>query len=105
MAYITKKSKKPEMLGDVGFKLDKKPEYIKKKEKKKEWITKKKEKKVEYIKKKDKKKFNPEAWLWKSHMPHFEKGGFKENAFQGSKEEKKKEWITKKKYPIIGKDY
>ena len=55
MAYITKKSKKPEMLGDVGFKLDKKPEYIKKKEKKKEWITKKKEKKVEYIKKKEKK--------------------------------------------------
>ena len=50
MAYITKKSKKPEMLGDVGFTLDEKPEYIKKKEKteyikkkeKKNWITKKK---------------------------------------------------------------
>jgi hypothetical protein len=41
MAYITKKSKKPEMLGDVGFTLDEKPEYIKKKEKK-NWITKKK---------------------------------------------------------------
>ena len=37
MAYITKKSeKKPEMLGDVGFTLDEKPEYIKKKEKKTE---------------------------------------------------------------------
>ena len=34
MAYITKRSKKPEMLGDVGFKLDKKPEYIKKKKNK-----------------------------------------------------------------------
>ena len=44
MAYITKKSKKPEMLGDVGFKLDKKPEYITKKKKKKEWITKKEKK-------------------------------------------------------------
>ena len=44
MAYITKKSeKKPEMLGDVGFTLDEKPEYIKKKEKKTEYITKKKE--------------------------------------------------------------
>jgi len=50
MSYITKKSKKPEMLGDVGFTLDEKPEYIKKKEKteyikkkeKKNWITKKK---------------------------------------------------------------
>ena len=50
MAYITKKSIKPEMLGDVGFTLDEKPEYIKKKEKteyikkkeKKNWITKKK---------------------------------------------------------------
>ena len=41
MAYITKKSKKPEMLGDVGFK-EKKPEYIKKKKKKVEYITKKK---------------------------------------------------------------
>ena len=43
MAYITKKSKKPEMLGDVGFTLDEKPEYIKKKEKKTKYITKKKE--------------------------------------------------------------
>jgi predicted transcriptional regulator len=50
MAYITKKSKKPEMLGDVGFTIDENPEYIKKKEKteyikkkeKKNWITKKK---------------------------------------------------------------
>ena len=67
MAYITKKSKKPEMLGDVGFTLDEKPEYIKKKEKKTEYIT-KKEKKVEYI-------------------------------------TKKKDWITKKEYPKIGKDY
>ena len=51
MAYITKKSIKPEMLGDVGFTLDEKPEYIKKKEKKTEYITKKKEwitKKKEY---------------------------------------------------------
>ena len=67
MAYITKKSKKPEMLGDIGFTLDEKPEYIKKKEKKTEYI-KKKEKKVEYI-------------------------------------TKKKDWITKKEYPKIGKDY
>ena len=43
MAYITKKSKKPEMLGDVGFTLDEKPKYIKKNEKKTEYITKKKE--------------------------------------------------------------
>ena len=42
MAYITKKSIKPEMLGDVGFTLDEKPEYITKKEKKTEYITKKK---------------------------------------------------------------
>ena len=51
MAYITKKSKKPEMLGDIGFTLDEKPEYITKKEKKTEYITKKKEwitKKKEY---------------------------------------------------------
>jgi len=61
MAYITQKSKKPEMLGDLGFK-EKKPEYIKKK------------KKIEYIKKKEKKT-------------------------------EKKEWITKKEYPKIGKDY
>ena len=61
MAYITKKSKKPEMLGDVGFTLDEKPEYIKKKEKKTEYIT-KKEKKVEYItKKKD--------WITKKEYP------------------------------------
>ena len=61
MAYITKKSKKPEMLGDVGFTLDEKPEYIKKKEKKTEYI-KKKEKKVEYItKKKD--------WISKKEYP------------------------------------
>ena len=61
MAYITKKSKKPEMLGDVGFTLDEKPEYIKKKEKKTEYI-KKKEKKVEYItKKKD--------WITKKEYP------------------------------------
>ena len=59
MAYITKKSeKKPEMLGDVGFTLDEKPEYIKKKEKKTEYI-KKKEKKVEYITKKEK----PKEWI------------------------------------------
>ena len=67
MAYITKKSIKPEMLGDVGFTLDEKPEYITKKEKKTEYI-KKKEKKVEYI-------------------------------------TNKKDWISKKEYPIIGKDY
>ena len=61
MAYITKKSKKPEMLGDIGFTLDEKPEYIKKKEKKTEYI-KKKEKKVEYItKKKD--------WITKKEYP------------------------------------
>ena len=61
MAYITKKSKKPEMLGDVGFTLDEKPEYITKKEKKTEYI-KKKEKKVEYItKKKD--------WISKKEYP------------------------------------
>ena len=41
MAYITKKSIKPEMLGDVGFTLDEKPEYITKKEKKTEYIKKK----------------------------------------------------------------
>ena len=61
MAYITKKSDKPEMLGDIGFKLEEKPEYIKKKEKKTEYI-KKKEKKVEYItKKKD--------WITKKEYP------------------------------------
>ena len=53
MAYITKKSEKPEMLGDVGFTLDEKPKYITKKEKKIEYIT-KKEKKTEYITKKKK---------------------------------------------------
>ena len=59
--YITKKSDKPEMLGDIGFKLEEKPEYIKKKEKKTEYI-KKKEKKVEYItKKKD--------WITKKEYP------------------------------------
>ena len=75
MAYITKKSDKPEMLGDIGFKLEEKleekPEYIKKKEKKIEYI-KKKEKKVEYI---------------------------------TIKPKKATDWITKKEYPIIGKDY
>ena len=78
MAYITKKSKKPEMLGDVGFTLDEKPEYIKKKEKKKEWITKKKEKK-EWISKKDKKNIVDTA----------------KDAFN----------LLKKHYPKIGKDY
>ena len=71
MAYITKKSDKPEMLGDIGFKLEEKPEYIKKKEKKTEYI-KKKEKKVEYI---------------------------------TIKPKKATDWIEKKEYPIIGKDY
>ena len=62
MAYITKKSeKKPEMLGDVGFTLDEKPEYIKKKEKKTEYIT-KKEKKTEYITKK-------KEWITKKEYP------------------------------------
>ena len=62
MAYITKKSeKKPEMLGDVGFTLDEKPEYIKKKEKKTEYI-KKKEKKTEYITKK-------KEWITKKEYP------------------------------------
>ena len=46
MAYLTKKSKKPEMLGDVGFTLDEKPEYIKKKEKKKELISEKEKKNI-----------------------------------------------------------
>ena len=42
MAYLTKKSDKPEMLGDIGFKLEEKePTWITKKEKSKEWITKK----------------------------------------------------------------
>ena len=61
MAYITKKSKKPEMLGDIGFTLDEKPEYIKKKEKKTEYI-KKKEKKTEYITKK-------KEWITKKEYP------------------------------------
>ena len=61
MAYITKKSDKPEMLGDIGFKLEEKPEYIKKKEKKVEYIT--------------------------------------------IKPKKATDWIEKKEYPIIGKDY
>ena len=82
MAYITRESKKPEMLGDVGFtlgkELDEKPEYIKKKEKKKEWITKKKEKK-EWISKKDKKNIVDTA----------------KDAFN----------LLKKHYPKIGKDY
>ena len=46
MAYITRKSKKPEMLGDVGFTLDEKPEYTKKKEKKKELISEKETKDI-----------------------------------------------------------
>ena len=61
MAYITKKSKKPEMLGDVWFTLDEKPEYITKKEKKTEYI-KKKEKKTEYITKK-------KEWITKKEYP------------------------------------
>ena len=61
MAYITKKSDKPEMLGDIGFKLEEKPEYIKKKEKKTEYI-KKKEKKTEYITKK-------KEWITKKEYP------------------------------------
>ena len=61
MAYITKKSIKPEMLGDVGFTLDEKPEYIKKKEKKTEYI-KKKEKKNWITKKK-------KNWITKKEYP------------------------------------
>ena len=76
MAYITKKSIKPEMLGDVGFTLDEKPEYITKKEKKKEWITKKKEKKV-FIKLRDDP--NPKTKDWIT--------------------------LKKKEFPKIGKDY
>jgi len=57
MAYITKKSDKPEMLGDIGFKLEEKleekPEYIKKKEKKVEYITIKPKKATDWIKKKE----------------------------------------------------
>jgi len=60
MAYITKKSDKPPMLGDSGFK-EEKPEYIKKKETKPEYI-KKKEKKVEYITKK-------KEWITKKKYP------------------------------------
>ena len=65
MAYITKKSKKPEMLGDVGFTLDEKPEYIKKKEKKTEYI-KKKEKKNWITKKK-------KNWITKKEYPEIGK--------------------------------
>ena len=64
MAYITKKSIKPEMLGDVGFTLDEKPEYIKKKEKKTEYIT-KKEKKPTWITKKEESK----EWITKKEYP------------------------------------
>ena len=75
MAYITKKSKKPEMLGDVGFK-EKKPEYIKKK------------KKIEYIKKKEKKE-----WITKKE---------KKDLVDTAKDVFKS---LKKHYPKIGKDY
>ena len=75
MAYITKKSKKPEMLGDVGFK-EKKPEYIKKK------------KKIEYIKKKEKK-----VWISKKD---------KKNIVDTAKDTFK---TLKKHYPKIGTDY
>ena len=70
MAYITKKSKKPEMLGDVGFKLDKKPEYITKKKKKKEWITKKKKSRITTQEIQDLGKKAREAFkLLKKHYP------------------------------------
>ena len=65
MAYITKKSDKPEMLGDIGFKLEEKPEYIKKKEKKTEYI-KKKEKKNWITKKK-------KNWITKKEYPEIGK--------------------------------
>ena len=82
MAYITKKSDlggskaKEEYIAKSN--IFEKPEYIKKKEKKKEWVTKKKEKK-EWISKKDKKNIVDTA----------------KDAFN----------LLKKHYPKIGKDY
>ena len=79
MAYITKKSNlggskaKEEYIAKSN--IFEKPEYIKKKEKKKEWITKKKE----WISKKDKKNIVDTA----------------KDAFN----------LLKKHYPKIGKDY
>jgi hypothetical protein len=99
MAYITKKSDKGGSKAKEEYiaksNIFKKPEYIKKKEKKKEWITKNKEKKKD-------------DWQLTTTLIDKAKEKIKEfDERAKNKNLKKKEYITKKKkeYPIIGKDY